>query len=111
MTGTPKSCCPLFVAFQIVFAPAEVVVVSTADRAFRTAGKYQTARGVDSLVQIQANLALQTGARFYNQFATMGGTNSIVEWAKAKPALANQDHVHPNFRGAKFLLLIFMKPS
>lgn len=94
---------PVVRRFSNCFAPAEVVVVSTADRAFRSAGKYQTAIGVDSLVHTQAEMAMNTGVLFYNQFASMGGANSIVEWAKAKPALANQDHVHPNFRGAEIL--------
>lgn len=33
----------------------------------------------------------------------MGGTNSIVEWAKLKPPMANRDFIHPNFRGAEIL--------
>jgi lysophospholipase L1-like esterase len=33
----------------------------------------------------------------------MGGTNSIVEWAKMNPSLANRDYVHPNHRGAAVL--------
>jgi lysophospholipase L1-like esterase len=33
----------------------------------------------------------------------MGGTNSIVAWAKMNPSLANKDYVHPNHRGAVIL--------
>ena len=94
---------PVVRKFTNCFAPAEVVLVSTADRAFRQAGEYKTAIGVDSLVKTQALIAEATGTRFYNQFASMGGTNSIVAWAKAKPPMANQDYVHPNFRGAEVL--------
>lgn len=94
---------PVMRRFSENFSPAELVLVSTADRAFRMAGKYQTAAGMDSLLYTQASVAMQTGVRFYNQFESMGGANSIVEWAKAKPSLANQDHVHPNFRGAEIL--------
>lgn len=98
---------PIIQRFSRAFAPAEVVLVSTADRAFRQAGIYQTTVGVDSLVQTQARMAAEAGIRFYNQFASMGGRNSIVAWAKAKPSLANQDHVHPNARGAEILATHF----
>ena len=33
----------------------------------------------------------------------MGGTNSIVDWARRDPSLANKDYVHPNHRGAAVL--------
>jgi lysophospholipase L1-like esterase len=100
---------PILEKLQRCFAPAELVVVSTADRAFRQGGKYQTAIGLDSLVQTQAKAARDAGALFYNQFTSMGGTNSIVEWAKAKPSLANKDHVHPNGRGSEILARYFFE--
>jgi lysophospholipase L1-like esterase len=59
--------------------------------------------GIDSLIKVQATVAYETGSSFYNQFASMGGTNSIVDWAKRKPSLANRDYVHPNHRGAEVL--------
>lgn len=85
------------------FAQTDFLLVSTADRAFRYGTEYKSAVGIDSLVKVQASVAYETNSSFYNQFAAMGGTNSIVEWAKAKPSLANQDYVHPNHRGAAVL--------
>jgi lysophospholipase L1-like esterase len=85
------------------FPETDFLLVSTADRAFRYGGEYKSAIGIDSLIKVQALLAYETNSSFYNQFAAMGGTNSIVEWAKAKPSLANQDYVHPNHRGAEIL--------
>ena len=94
---------PVIVRFKQAFPEADVLVVSTADRAFRYQGKYASAIGIDSLVSVQARAAFQTGAAFYNQFATMGGTNSIVDWANRTPAWAGKDYVHPNARGAAWL--------
>jgi len=79
------------------------LVISTADRAFSYNGEYKSAVGIDSLIKVQAAIAYQTGCSFYNQFATMGGKNSIVQWAAANPSLANKDYVHPNNRGADIL--------
>ncbi|PZR29591.1 MAG: hypothetical protein DI535_02430 [Citrobacter freundii] len=94
---------PIIKKIRNCFPESDFLLVSTADRAFRYGGEYKSAVGIDSLVKVQALLAYETGSSFYNQFAAMGGTNSIVEWAKAKPALANQDYVHPNHRGAEVL--------
>jgi lysophospholipase L1-like esterase len=98
-----KALLPVVNKFKSSFPNADFLVVSTADRAFRYGGEYRSAVGIDSLVKIQASLAYETGSSFYNQFASMGGTNSIVEWAKRTPALANKDYVHPNHRGAEVL--------
>jgi lysophospholipase L1-like esterase len=54
-------------------------------------------------VSVQAKAAFQSAVAFYNQFATMGGTNSIVDWANRNPAWAGKDYVHPNARGAAWL--------
>jgi|SRR6218665_1230349 len=94
---------PVVKKIRNCFPESDFLLVSTADRAFRYGGEYKSAVGIDSLVKVQALLAYETNSSFYNQFAAMGGTNSIVEWAKAKPSLANQDYVHPNHKGAELL--------
>jgi len=94
---------PIVQKMRACFPEAEFMVICTADRAFRYGGEYKSAVGIDSLIKIQATLAYETGSLFYNQFATMGGTNSIVDWAKRNPSLANRDYVHPNHRGAEVL--------
>ncbi len=85
------------------FPDTDILMISTADRAFSYDGEYQSAKGIDSLIKVQADIAYQTGCNFYNLFATMGGKNSIVQWADAKPSLARKDYVHPNDRGCTVL--------
>ncbi len=89
------------------FSNADFIIVSTADRAFRYDEAYKSAVGIDSLIKMQATIAYETGACFYNQFETMGGHNSIVAWADAKPSLAKKDYIHPNHRGAEILATYF----
>lgn len=98
-----KSLLPVVEKFRKVFTDADFLMVSTADRAFRYNGVYQSAVGIDSLIKTQAEIAFQTQSGFYNQFETMGGKNSIVDWANRKPSLANKDYVHPNHNGAPVL--------
>ncbi len=89
--------------FRSAFPNTEFLLISTADRAFRYNGEYKSAIGIDSLVKTQATLAYESGIAFYNQFESMGGKNSIVEWVNKSPSLAGRDYVHPNARGAEFL--------
>ena len=98
-----RSLAPVIRKFKNCFPKSDIIIVSTADRAFRYNGTYQSAVGIDSLVRVQAALAYESGSSFYNQFASMGGKNSIVEWASRNPSLANKDYVHPNHRGAEVL--------
>ncbi|PZF73820.1 SGNH/GDSL hydrolase family protein [Taibaiella soli] len=81
----------------------EFLIVSTADRAFRYNDVWQSAVGIDSLVKTQAELAFHNNTAFYNMYASMGGANTIVNWAAASPSLANKDYIHPNQRGAEIL--------
>jgi lysophospholipase L1-like esterase len=94
---------PVIRKIRNCFPGSDFIVISTADRAFRYDGEYRSAIGIDSLIRVQAQLAYNTHSLFYNQFASMGGANSIVQWSTMKPAMANKDYVHPNFRGAEVL--------
>jgi lysophospholipase L1-like esterase len=98
-----KAMIPVVKKFRNCFNKVDFLLVSTADRAFRYGGEYKSAVGIDSLIKIQATVAYETGSAFYNQFASMGGANSIVDWAKRNPPLAGKDYVHPNHRGAELL--------
>src|SRR5574338_259262 len=98
-----KTLLPVIRKIKNCFPESDFLLVSTADRAFRYNDQYHSAVGIDSLVKVQALLAYETGSSFYNQFETMGGTNSIVQWTSQDPSLANKDYVHPNFRGAEIV--------
>lgn len=89
--------------FKKFMPDTDVMIISTGDRAFRVNGKYESSKGVDSLVNSQAKIAYETQSAFFNLYSTMGGKNSIIEWADKKPSLANKDYVHPNHRGAELL--------
>lgn len=98
-----KMITPVFTTMKKAFPDTEFLLISSSDKAFRYDGKYQTAIGIPSLIELQAKLAMEHQFAFYNQFASMGGENSIVKWAEAEPPLANKDYTHPNFRGAEIL--------
>lgn len=94
---------PTLVKFKNAFPETDILMMSTADRAFRYNGEFQSAKGVRNLVETQAKMAYDNNLSFFNLFETMGGENSIVAWAQKEPPLANKDYVHPNGRGTDIL--------
>ncbi|NDC40514.1 MAG: hypothetical protein EBZ77_03040 [Chitinophagia bacterium] len=82
---------------------AELLIVSTSDRAFKYGDSWQSAVGIDNLIKAQAELAYENKAAFYNMYATMGGSGTIVKWADSTNPLANKDYIHPNHKGAEIL--------
>ncbi len=85
------------------FPQADILIVTTADKAFRYGGQYQTAKGIAPLLQIQHTIADSTKVHFWNLYEAMGGAGSIQQWVEQKPPLANKDYTHVNFAGGKKL--------
>jgi hypothetical protein len=99
---------PVIRKFKKCFPDSDMLIVSSADRAFRYENGYESAVGIEPLVSMQAELAFENNVAFYNQFASMGGRNSIVRWADSSKALANKDYIHPNHLGAEKLGGLFV---
>ena len=78
----------------------EILVISTADRAFLYDGQWQTAKGIHNLVKVQAEMAYNNGGAFYNMFLNMGGEGTIAKWATSNPPLAKDDRIHPNYKAS-----------
>ena len=98
-----KNIKPVFTKMKNAFPKSNFLLIGSADRAFKYNEEYKTAIGLPKLLELQAKLAKEYQFAFYNQFASMGGENSIVKWAQMTPALANKDYIHPNGKGADLL--------
>lgn len=99
-----KHIIPVVKKLRIAMPNTEFLIISTSDRAFRYGEAWKTAVGINNLVRNQAELALGSGAAFFNMYASMGGAGTIVRWVDSTtPTLANKDYIHPNQRGAELL--------
>lgn len=98
-----KNMNPVLEKFNRAFPNTDILMVSSADRAFMYNGSWQTATGLPNVLETQAKLAFDNHLAFFNLFETMGGENSIVDWANQNPPLANKDYIHPNARGTDIL--------
>jgi lysophospholipase L1-like esterase len=77
-----------------------ILLIGSADKAYRKNGKYVTAPGVAALIKIQRELAFENECAFLNLYETMGGEGTIARWAEKKPILAYKDYTHFNNSGA-----------
>jgi lysophospholipase L1-like esterase len=98
---------PVIRKLKMGMGDAELLIISTSDRAFKYGDVYRSATGVKALVKSQATVAFQNKTAFFNMFSSMGGTGTIVKWADSSTSLANKDYVHPNHKGAEVLGKIF----
>lgn len=88
------------------FPKADILIVSTADKADKIEGQMQTSLAVSSLIQAQSEYAEKTYSAFINLFSLMGGNGSMVDWVKK--AYANKDYTHFSIKGShKISTLIY----
>lgn len=87
--------------FKTAFPEASLLVVSTADKAYRYNGEMGTAVGVEPLLEAQANFAAAGGVNLWNLYRAMGGRNSMLNWVEGDSALARKDYTHFTYAGAK----------
>lgn len=86
------------------FPQAGVLLLSVGDRDYKDdEGELRTMPGVKNLVRYQQHTAALSGIAFWSMFEAMGGEESMATLVHAKPAMANLDYRHINFRGGRFL--------
>lgn len=83
------------------FPQTSLLLISTADKGFRSNGDWHTEKSVRPLIDAQYTMATSTGIDFFNLYNAMGGEDAIVQWVNADTVLANKDYTHANRRGAK----------
>lgn len=77
-----------------------ILIIGSADKASLTEDGWETALGVEPLIETQHKLAVKNHCAYWNLYANMGGQNSMVQWAEQNPIMAGKDYTHLNQRGA-----------
>lgn len=84
------------------FPNTSILLVSIGDRGYKNKdGQYVTMPELKYFLDIQRLIAKENKIAFWNMFEAMGGQNSMKDFVKAKPAKANLDYTHINFRGGR----------
>jgi hypothetical protein len=87
--------------FRSAFPEASILLVGTGDRSIKEGLDYVTLPGLPDLVEAQRRAAEKSGAAFFDLFSAMGGTNSMVAWARYDPPLAALDYTHLSGFGSR----------
>jgi len=82
------------------FPCTSILIISTADKAFKVDGEFRTGDGVENLLEAQQAVAKKFDCAFFNLYEAMGGYNSMKTWAEKKPILAGSDYTHFNQSGS-----------
>jgi lysophospholipase L1-like esterase len=82
------------------FPKASILIISTADKAFKIDGVYRTGDGVEALLAAQQQVANKFNCAFFNLYEAMGGYNSMKAWVEKHPILAGIDYTHFNQSGS-----------
>ena len=81
------------------FPNADILIISTADKATKIEGEMQTDPAVVPLAKSQKNYAQQTGSGYINLYTLMGGNGSMVKWVNE--GSAGKDYTHFTAKGSK----------
>jgi lysophospholipase L1-like esterase len=89
---------------QAALPGVSVLLMSPMDRGERKAGgEIETIPMLPRLVSIEARVANETGAAFFNTYEAMGGEGTMGRWYSAEPRLVGADFIHPMPAGAKIV--------
>lgn len=81
------------------FPNADILVISTADKASKIDMVMQTDPAVVPLANAQKRYARKTNSGFINLYELMGGNGSMVKWVE--DGLAGKDYTHFNASGSR----------
>jgi lysophospholipase L1-like esterase len=81
------------------FPNADILIISTADKASKIEQEMKTSLAVIPLAKAQRNYARRTKSGYINLYQVMGGEGSMVKWVDG--GLANKDYTHFNAAGSR----------
>jgi lysophospholipase L1-like esterase len=92
------------------FPNTAILLISTSDMGYNQDGSWITEPAVPFMVSTQRGIAKKNKIAFWDLYTSMGGENTIVNWAEQEPKLAAMDYTHLSYSGAKKVAnLIFNK--
>jgi lysophospholipase L1-like esterase len=103
-TTWPKELKTAVRRLQTALPNASILLMSPMDRGEKNeAGEIDTVPALPRLVEIESQVAAETGVAFFNTFQAMGGGGTMARWYAAEPRLVGADFIHPLPAGAKIV--------
>ncbi len=86
---------------------ASVMLMGPMDHGVMANGEIATAPALEDLIEVQRQVAKETGCAFFDTFAAMGGEGTMGRWYHAEPRLVSADFMHPLPAGAAIVGELF----
>lgn len=86
-----------------------ILFIGPSDMSTNVKGSMKTYPHLPMMVDSLKAAANNAGAAYWDLYSAMGGENSMVQWVKARPALAGSDYVHFTPRGAEAMGNMFVE--
>ncbi len=78
-----------------------IMLMSPMDRGVESMdGEITTPETLPALVEVQRQIAAETGCAFFDTFEAMGGRGTMARWYNQRPRLVSADFMHPLPAGA-----------
>ena len=84
-----------------------VFVIGPADMSVKINGTFQTHQQLTNVRDALKKATIDNGGIFWDMYEAMGGSGSMVQWVKSKPALGSPDYIHFSQKGAVKISEIF----
>jgi lysophospholipase L1-like esterase len=88
---------------------ASLLIMSPMDRGVPEGGDIVTPPALEKLIDVQKQIAAETGCAFFNTFEAMGGAGTMGRWYREQPRLVSADFMHPLPPGAAKVGALFEK--
>lgn len=85
------------------FPQSSILLLGISDRSYNQNGKFVTMPNILLMRRAQREIARRSKIAFWDVFAAMGGTNSMVKFVAANPPLAAKDYTHLTYWGGRKL--------
>jgi hypothetical protein len=84
-----------------------IFVIGPADMSVKVGGTLQTHQQLENVRDALRKATNDAGGVFWDMYEAMGGSGSMIDWVKSKPALGSPDYIHFSQKGAEKISGIF----
>ncbi len=96
-----RQLCAVVEHFRAIYPRADILVMGVGDKGGNVDGEFTTLPEVLGMRRAVRNAAEQSGAAYWDTFAAMGGTGSMVRYAES--GMAAKDFTHLSYAGGRLI--------
>ncbi len=88
---------------KMAFPNAQIMLMGMSDKGEMVDGEVVTCPRLPEFIEMQREIASETGICFWNTFQAMGGEGTMAKWAQGEHSLAAKDYTHIGIGAGRFI--------